>query len=236
MSAAPNAPGTSGQKVGDLYRSFMDTARIELLGVTPVRADLHRIAAVTSREQYPELFAAMRRIGVGAPFSFGVGQDQGNSSRYAVTVSQAGLGLPDRDYYLVDNERNTAIRQAYVTYLETIMGLAGTPDAAGRRAAGAGVRDGAGAHAVGPHPQPRPQRHLQPHGRRRPAGRTPGFRWAPFFTAAGLPGLDSVIVRQPDYFNAMDALLAATPVEDVKTYLAVAPGGRRRGVPEPRLP
>jgi putative endopeptidase len=220
VSAAPNAPGTEGQKVGDLYRSFMDTARIEQLGATPLRADLQRIAAVTSREQYPELFAAMRRIGVGTPFSFGVGQDQGNSSRYAVSVSQSGLGLPDRDYYLVDNERNAGIRQAYVTYLETIMRLAGTPnpaDAARRvlafETALARVQwDRTRNRDRNATYNPTAVADLQ--------GRTPGFRWAPFFTAAGLPGLDSVNVRQPDYFNAMDALLAATPVEDVKTYLA----------------
>ena len=220
VSAAPNAAGTEGQKVGDLYRSFMDTARIESLGAAPLQADLQRIAAVTSREQYPELFASMRRMGVGTPFSFGVGQDQGNSSRYAVAVSQSGLGLPDRDYYVVDNERNTAIRQAYVTYLETIMRLAGTPDAAGaaRRVL---AFETALARVQWDRTRNRDRNATyNPTAVADLQGRTPGFRWAPFFAAAGLPGLDSVNVRQPDYFNAMDALLAATPVEDVKTYLA----------------
>ena len=219
VSAGTNAPGSEGQKVGDLYRSFMDTARIEQLGITPLRADMDRIAAVTGREQYPELFAAMRRTGVGIPFSFGVGQDQGNSSRYAVTVSQSGLGLPDRDYYLGDDARNAGIRQAYTTYLETLFRLGGNADPAGaaRRVLAFETslarvqwdrtrnRDRNATYnpmAVGD---------LQ--------GRTPGFRWAPFFQAAGVSGLDSVIVRQPDYFNAVDALLASTPVDDVKTYL-----------------
>jgi putative endopeptidase len=220
VSASPNAAGSEGQKVGDLYRSFMDTVRIEQLGISPLRADLDRIASVNSRDQYPELFAAMRRTGVGTPFSFGVGQDQGNSSRYAVTVSQSGLGLPDRDYYLVDNERNAGIRQAYTGYLETLFRLAGTADAAGaaRRVLAFETelarvqwdrtrnRDRNATY------NPTALADLQ--------GRTPGFRWAPYFQAAGLPGLDSVIVRQPDYFNAVDALLGRTPVDDVKTYLS----------------
>jgi putative endopeptidase len=221
VSAAQNAPGTTGQKVGDLYRSYMDTARIEQLGVTPIRGDLDRIAAVTSREQYPQLFAALRRIGVASPFAFGVGQDQGNSSRYAVSISQAGLGLPDRDYYLVDNERNTAIRNAYVQYLETLLRLSGTADAAGaaRRVLAFETslariqwdrtrnRDRNATY------NPTSVADLQ--------ARTPGFRWSTYLTTAGLPSIDSVIVRQPDYLNAVDALLASTPVEDVKTYLTV---------------
>ena len=220
VAAAPNAPGSEGQKVGDLYRSFMDTVRVEQLGVAPVRGDLARIAAVTGRAQYPELFAAMRRIGVPAPVAFGVGQDQGNSSRYAVTVSQSGLGLPDRDYYLVDNERNTAIRHAYVTYLETLLRLAGTPDAAGQarrvlafetevaRVQWDRTRNRDRNATYNPTALPALQ------------ARTPGFQWAQYFSAAGLPAVDSVIVRQPDYFNAVDALLASTPVGDVKAYLS----------------
>jgi putative endopeptidase len=220
VSAAPNAPGSEGQKVGDLYRSFMDTARIESLGITPIQGDLQRIAAVTSREQYPQLFAAMRRMGVGTPLAFGVGQDQGNSSRYAVTVTQSGLGLPDRDYYLVDNERNTAIRQAYTTYLETLLRLAGNPDAAG-----AARRVVAFETAVARVQWDRTRnrdRNATYNPTALPAlqARTPGFQWAPYFAAAGLPALDSVIVRQPTYFNAIDSVLAATPVDDVKTYLS----------------
>jgi putative endopeptidase len=219
VSAAPNAAGSEGQKVGDLYRSFMDTARIDQLGVAPVRGDLQRIAAVTGRGEYPRLFAEMRRMGVGTPFSFSVGQDQGNSSRYAVMVGQSGLGMPDREYYLVDNERNTTIRQAYVTYLETLLRLAGNPDPAG------GARRVLAFETEMARVQWDRTRNRDRNATYNPTAvrdlqaRTPGFQWAPYFSTAGLSGVDSVIVRQPDYLNAVDALLAATPVEDVKTYV-----------------
>ncbi|HEX6910497.1 MAG TPA: M13 family metallopeptidase N-terminal domain-containing protein, partial [Longimicrobium sp.] len=219
VAAANNAPGSEGQKVGDLYRSFMDTARIEQLGITPLRADLDRIAGVTSREQYPELFAAMRRTGVGTPFSFGVGQDQGNSSRYVVTVSQSGLGLPDRDYYLSDDPRFAGIRTGYTTYLESLFRLSGNADPAGaaRRVL---AFETALARVQWDRTRNRDRNATyNPTAVADLQGRTPGFRWAPFFQAAGVTGLDSLVVRQPDYFSAMDALLASTPVEDVKTYL-----------------
>jgi putative endopeptidase len=220
VSAAPNAAGSEGQKVGDLFRSFMDTARIESLGVTPLRDDLARINAVTGREQYPQLFAAMRRLGVSTPFSFGVGQDQGNSSRYAVSVSQSGLGLPDRDLYLVDNERNATIRQAYTTYLETLLRLGGNTDPAGAaRRVLAFETAMARLHWDRTRNRDRNATY-NPTALRDLQARTPGFQWASYFSAAGLPRIDSVIVRQPDYFTAIDQLLAATPVEDVKTYLS----------------
>jgi putative endopeptidase len=221
VSAAPGTPGSEAQKVGDLYRSYMDTARIEALGVTPVQPDLQRIAAVSSREQLPELFATMRRTGVGTPFTFGVGQDQGNSSRYVVTVGQGGLGLPDRDYYLNNDERNTAIRAAYVGYLQTLLRLAGNADAAGTA-----QRVLAFETALARVQWDR-VRNRDRNATYNPASvadlqaRTPGFRWNTFFSTAGLPGVDSLIIRQPDYFNALDALLASTPLDDVKSYLAV---------------
>jgi putative endopeptidase len=220
VSAAPNAAGSEGQKVGDLFRSFMDTARIESLGLAPLRDDLARINAVSGREQYPQLFAGLRRVGVATPFSFGVGQDQGNSSRYAVTVSQSGLGLPDRDLYLVDNERNATIRQAYTTYLETLLRLGGNADPAGAaRRVLAFETAMARLHWDRTRNRDRNATY-NPTALPDLQARTPGFQWATYLSAAGLPRIDSVIVRQPDYFNAIDQLLAATPVEDVKTYLS----------------
>jgi putative endopeptidase len=221
VAAHPGAAGSEAQKVGDLYRSYMDTARIEALGVTPVQGDLRRIAAVTGREQFPQLFAQLRRMGVGTPFSFGVGQDQGNSSRYAVSMGQSGLGLPDRDYYLNADERNTTIRTAYVQYLETLLRLAGEPDAAGA------ARRVLAFETELARVQWDRTRNRDRNATYNPMSvadvqaRTPNFRWATFFAEAGLPGVDSVIVRQPDYLNAMDALLSSTPLETVKSYLAV---------------
>jgi predicted metalloendopeptidase len=222
VATAPNAPGSEGQKVGDLFRSYMDTTRIEALGVTPLQPDLRRIAAVSSREQLPELLGTLRRTGVaGGPFGFGVGQDAGNSSRYVVSVSQGGLGLPDRDYYLNNDERNTTIRAAYVTYLETLARLGGMQDPAGT------ARRVLAFETELARVQWDRVRNRDRNATYNPASmadlqaRTPNFRWDTYFRTAGLPAVDSLIIRQPDYFNAMDALLASTPLDDVKSYLQV---------------
>ena len=105
-AARSNAPaGSEERKVGDLYASFLDSARVESLGVTPLKGELARIAALKTPAELPALFAHLARIGVARPFGVGVGADPKKSSTNIVQVSQSGLGLPDRDYYLMNDAR-----------------------------------------------------------------------------------------------------------------------------------
>src|SRR6185312_13743917 len=109
----------------DFYKSFMDTERIQQLGVEPVRGELKRIAALKDKAGLAELFAAFERMGVQTPFGTWVGQDARQADRYIVYVSQSGLGLPDRDYYSKPEPRFVETRAAYLTYIETLLRLAG---------------------------------------------------------------------------------------------------------------
>ena len=90
--------GSDAAKLGAFYRSYMDTARIESLGIAPLREELDEIADLDETDELPELFAHLQSIRVQTPFSFSVGQDAKNATRYIATLSQGGLGLPDRDY------------------------------------------------------------------------------------------------------------------------------------------
>jgi putative endopeptidase len=119
--------GSDTQKLGDFYASYLDTARVESLGIRPLAAELAAIRALRSIAELPAFLARMAPLGVGGPFGAGVSQDARDSDRYAVYVSQAGLGLPDRDFYFSEGERFDAIRAAYVEYLETLLREAGTP-------------------------------------------------------------------------------------------------------------
>ncbi|MGE0865924.1 MAG: hypothetical protein AB7P34_18640, partial [Vicinamibacterales bacterium] len=92
---AQAAAGTNSQKVGDLYKSFMDEARLESLGVAPLKDELSAIARIDDRRDLPAAFARAARAGVRLPFSVNVGVDQRNSEQYAVQVGQSGLGMPD---------------------------------------------------------------------------------------------------------------------------------------------
>src|SRR6187549_3537271 len=90
-SRKPSAQGSNGQKVADFYKSFMDEAKIESLGIAPLKSELAAIAAINDKKDLPKAFARASQVGVRLPFSVNVGADQRNSEQYAVQISQSGL-------------------------------------------------------------------------------------------------------------------------------------------------
>ncbi|WP_265563040.1 M13 family metallopeptidase [Sphingomicrobium arenosum] len=120
-------------RVGAAYNSFLDTDRIEALGMAPVQPLLAEIDAVDSFDDYAAMVGKADRLGFGGGMlTWYIGQDAGDSSRYIMNVRQSGLGLPDRDYYLEDGERQVAVRAAYVDYLADMLMLAGEGNARAR--------------------------------------------------------------------------------------------------------
>src|SRR5512141_103234 len=123
--------GSIDRKVGDLYASFMDTATVEKLGLTPLAGEMRTIAGLKSTAQLPTTFAHFARLGVSTPIGVGVGQDPKQSDVNIVQVGQSGLGLPDRDYYLKNDAKMQETRAAYTKYITQLLTLAKQPDPAG---------------------------------------------------------------------------------------------------------
>jgi putative endopeptidase len=125
-------PGSEIQKVGDLYRSFMDASRIEALGIQPLQPHLAYIAKLKSSADAVAAVFHLSRIGVGTVLlRASVSQDPKNSAVNAVIVNQAQLGMPDRDYYLRQDAKFTAIRNSYTEYIAELFTLAGQRDPQG---------------------------------------------------------------------------------------------------------
>ncbi|HEX8830023.1 MAG TPA: M13 family metallopeptidase, partial [Longimicrobium sp.] len=220
VAARSAAPGSDTQKLGDLYASFMDSARIEALGITPVQGDLARIRAIRGRADYPAAFVAALKNGIPSPLAMGVRQDAKQSDRYTVYVGASGLGLPDRDYYLLPDARLQAARDAYVAYMETLLRLAGENDPAGtaRRVLAFETQ-----LATRQWDRVRSRNRDLTYNKKTLAELqqlAPGFDWQAYMRAAGVNVAD-VIVPTPSYFAGMDSVLAATPVGDVKAYMTV---------------
>jgi len=217
---AQAAAGTNSQKVGDLYRSFMDEARLETLGITPLKDELSAIAGIDDSRDLPAAFARAARAGVRLPFAVNVGVDQRNSEQYAVQVGQSGLGMPDRDYYLRNDERFAATRKAYTTYIARLFALGNQPDP-----------EGAAARIVSLEAKLAELQWDRARNRDRNAtynktavsalqATTPNFDWQAFLSAAGAKApINEVIVRQPDYLKNVDGLIASVPVATWKEYL-----------------
>ena len=212
-------PGSEKRKVGDLYASFTDSTFIEALGLTPLKGEFAAIAAITATEQLPTAFAHFARVGIARPFGVVVGPDRKKSTVNIVQISQAGLGLPDRDYYLAQDARMLAIRNAYQEYGARLFALANQPDPAGAAARVLALET---ALAIRQWDRARSRDRNATYNRMTVAElvqRTPHFDWKAYLGAAGLSAATEVIVAQPDYLVATDSIIAATPVSTWREYL-----------------
>ena len=217
-SSAPD--GSEERKVGDLYASFLDSARVESLGVKPLEGELAHIAKLQSHAELPALFAHLARIGVARPLAVGVGTDPKKSTENTVLVGQAGLTLPDRDYYLMNDERMKGVREKYVAYLTRLFTLANQPDPAG-----AASRVLALETAIAGKQWDRARNRdrnaiYNPRTVVQLGEAMPSFDWKGYLGAAGLGTVTNVIVNQPDYLVAADSIIKATPIGTWREYLA----------------
>ena len=214
-----SAHGTIKQKIGDFYAAYMDEARIEALGLKPLEPTLAEIAKLSSMKELPVAFAKFGKYGTRSPFRIGVTPDPKNASVHAVAGGQSGIGLPDRDYYLRNDEKFTKIRAAYADYITQIMTLAKQPDPAG-----------AAQRIIALETQFAQKQWDRAKSRNRDLtynkltlaqlqAATPNFDWKAYLTASGGPNVNEVIFSQPDFLQAADAIIAATPISTWKEWL-----------------
>lgn len=128
LTKSKNKAGSVAQKIADFYLSYLDTKTISSKGMAPIKGELARIASVKTHEDVAALIGAPA-FPVNGPFGWYIGIDDGNPNRYMVTINHDGLGLPERDYYLKDDERFKTLRAAYPKYIAKILGFAGVKNA-----------------------------------------------------------------------------------------------------------
>jgi putative endopeptidase len=213
-------PASDAAKMGTLYRSFMDEARIERLGSQPLADELARIRAITSKRELPALIAHLQEIGVTVPYSLSIHLDDQDSSQYVPDLQQDGLGLPDRDYYLLDDETTLRlIRRQYRTHIEAVLHLLGDLDAA-REAAAIVALETRLARAQSTKADVRDP--LKTYHRVELAALDSigaGYDWRRYLAAAGMEGrVDHVIVSEPAYLRAFAGAQAELPLATWKSY------------------
>jgi len=213
------------RKLRDFYDAFEDTKAIEAAGLSPVKADLARIAALDSHADVAA-FVGSPATQVGGPFAMRFTVDQKNPNAYAIRLGQSGLGMPDRDYYLGTDKQIVATREAYKKYIVDVLTFADVKDAAARGAAVYALE----AQIAEAH---------WPAADRRDADKTynpmtitaladfaPQFPWDEYFAAAGIArkapaGERSVVVAEKTAFPKLATIFAATPVSVWRDYLTV---------------
>ncbi len=211
--------GSDEQKVGDLFQSYMDMEKRNELGVTPLKAEFDKVDAIGTYDELATYFAYANKYGINAPLSLFVYQDLKDPTIYTVYTWQAGLGLPDREYYLKDDERSKEIQTKYVEHIEKMFDLAGLPN--GSKAAKT-VMDLETSIA---------SKHLEKEKTRDLVGLynmfpvdtlaniMPKFNWTNYLTEAGLADQKKLGVLMLDYTKALDKIITSTNLETWKTYL-----------------
>ncbi len=219
-AAQPGSPGSPTRLVGDYFAAGMDEAAIAAAGVEPLRPYLDRIEALRDGADARALLLDLRVRGI--PFLFGLSPeaDFEDSSRYLAYLGQGGLGLPERDYYLRDDERSVELRDAYVLHVAAQLGnLGAAPDDA--RAAAEAILAFELRLAQASYPAEKlrdPTVTLNRYAVDDVDLLMPGFGLAGHLRAAGV-GAPSVCVDNPGFFSALDETLGATPIATIREYL-----------------
>jgi putative endopeptidase len=220
-ASAKSAPGSNTQKIGDFYASCMDTAAIDAAGAKPIEPELTQIVAVQTLADLQAETARLHARGVGVLFRFNSSQDAKDSTQEIGAAFQGGLGLPEREYYLKQDEKSTKLREAYEKHVANMLTLLGDPaDVSGTEAAAVMKIETAVATASMKNTDLRdPDKTYHKMKLTELKALTPDFSWELYFKAVGHPELKEINVGQPDFFKALDGQLTATPIADWKTYL-----------------
>ncbi|NND78803.1 MAG: peptidase M13, partial [Maribacter sp.] len=213
------ANGSDEQKVGDLYQSYMDMDKRNELGITPLQAEFAKIDALENYDDLATYFAYANKYGYNAPLGLFIYQDLKDPTIYTVYTWQAGLGLPDREYYLKDDERSVEIRAKYIEHIETMFGLANLPDGAEAAKSVMYLE----AKIATKHMEKEKTRDLVGLYNMFPVDTLsnimPNFNWTNYLKEAGLDTQDKLGVLMLDYTKALDGIIKTTAIDTWKTYL-----------------
>ncbi|MDB5136056.1 MAG: metalloendopeptidase [Mucilaginibacter sp.] len=216
------AKGTSSQKIGDFYYSGMDTVDIEKQGLSPLKTEMNKIDQVKDINSLVDEFAHLQTIGVGTAIGAGVAQDPKNSAKMMLQLGQAGIGLPNRDYYFNKDQHSINIRTDYQQkHLPVLYKLSGLTDASATETSKKiysleqlladssrkleDLRD--------------PYKNYNKMPLAGLSKLAPDINWKSMFDKMDYKNVDSVIVGQPEYYRAVNKALKTYSIDDWKAYL-----------------
>jgi len=219
QSKAP--AGSNELKIGDLYASCMDTAAIDSAGLKPLAGELATVEAIQDRKSLDAEIARLHRANVNAVFAFGSSTDFKDSDQIIAEADQGGLGMPDRDYYLREDEHSKQLRADYVLHVTRIFQLAGdAPESAAAEAKTVMGIETSLASASRTRVELRdPEKNYNKMTLAQMSALTPDWSWPSYLQAVGAPPLEAANIGQPDFFKEIDRLLTTTSVPDWKVYL-----------------
>jgi len=213
------ADGTDEQKVGDLYKSFLNVETRDARAMVPLQPELARIDAIDDYDDLAAYFAASGKRGIDSPIGFGQAPDFKSPTQYMILAAQSGLGLPDREYYLKEDEASVKLRAEYVKHIETMFGMAGFGDGAAAADRIMALETRLAEQQMSKEQARDWSRNYNKVAVHELADVMPNFNWDGYLEATGLPELEAIVFLMTDYLVALDGIIVDTDLDTWKTYL-----------------
>ncbi|WP_261324434.1 M13 family metallopeptidase [Microbulbifer agarilyticus] len=221
-AAASHEDGTDQQKVGGLYRSFMDLDTRNALGAKPLHDSFARIDEVSSHAELAVYFAQANKLGHDLPFTVGQYADFKDPNVYMIYAWQGGLGMPDREYYFKEGEKSEQVRAAYLEHIAKMLTLTGIGSAESSSQLAQRIYD-LELTLAAQHMKKEKTRDMvalyNPVALADLPELMPNFNWQGFVATAGITELENLVVTQLDYMRELDAIISETSIETWKPYL-----------------
>ncbi|GAA5524211.1 neutral endopeptidase [Microbulbifer aestuariivivens] len=221
MAAGEHADSDSGKKIGDLYNSFMNEALIEKQGLSAIAGELAKVDAIQSQKDLTDFFAYADTVGYDVPFGAGIWQDLKEVENYITVMWQAGLGLPDRDYYFDQSDKGQKLQQAYTDYLINIQNIAGLEEAPAYADKIFALEKSLAENHRSRVENRDPEKYYNKKSVADLKAMMPAVDWDSYLQQAHLEKAEFFMVGQPEYLEAASNIIANTDLNTWKRYLKV---------------
>lgn len=221
IAAGQNAQGTIGQKIGDIYKLAMDSVKLNADGVTPIQADLEKIASVKDKSEILPLMAELAHSGVFPYFSFYVGADIMDSKSNLFQLYQGGISLGEKEYYLDNDDVTVNIRNKYKEHIVKMFQLAGFDEAAAKKKMEAvmDIETRIAKASFSAVEQRNPAANYHKMSLDELKKEIPGIDWDAFLNGIGVKGVTELSVSQVDPIKEVEKIINSLPVENQIAYM-----------------
>ena len=217
MADMKTKAGSVEQKIVDLYKQGLDSTRLNAEGAAPLQKYISEIQGISDKKEFARALAAQHLDGEGSLFGVFVEADLMNSDSQILYMSQGGLGIGDRDYYV--KVENAAIKEGYRIFLNRVLTLAGIENAREVADNTVAVEDYLAENSWTREQERDYTKLYNPMSTEQIVAAYPGFDFAAFFEAGGIPSQEKIIVGEPSFFKALSDYVASTDLQVLKDYM-----------------
>lgn len=211
--------GSDEQKIGDYYESYMNAKDRDAKGVKPLAGELQAIDAISNYTDLAAYFGKLNRTGDLSPFSVSVTEDFKDPTKYMLISWQGGIGLPEKEYYFLTDDKSKSIRSQYVKHIETMLTLGGIDKAAEKALQIMALETALAAK----HMKKEDTRDMMAMYNKYSIAdlkkMMPDFDWDAMLKAAGVEKEKNIVITQVEYMKSANAIIKNTPIDTWKTYL-----------------